>query len=200
MMSTEPAGDIASRSDEDRCILASEVRDALLAKFEYLFDGLYRNIEDALFEEMRGMTEEDALARHFNVMRSLKLEGDDMQASFAGSFAAAWQAMMDGYPLPDLPVPEALVQEMIKRHCRSIDEKYRVLVTATHDQLSTLVGDEIEDNPLASKRLFAMFWLGAMLLDLAPEERVLLLPLFHRFVMDRYGQILVIPVRMLGGS
>ncbi len=187
-------------SDDDRCALANHICDQLMSKFEYLFAGLEQNVADALFEEMREMDEEDAMARHFNVMRALKLQGSALRAQFADMFATAWQSMLDGYPLPELPEPGALVCERLERYSRGIDAKYRVLIEDVDAKLLGLLQQEVLDNPLASERLFVMFWNSVAQLELTHEERVLMVPLFYRFVMDRYGQILVIPAQVLADT
>ena len=186
-----------SLSDEDRCALANTICDQLMEKFEYLFGGLEDNVADALFEEMREMAEDEAMARHFNVMRALKVQGASLRAQFADAFTTAWQSMLDGYPLPVLPEPSALVGRTMERYTRGIDGKYRVLIEDVDGKLMSLLAQEVLDSPLTSERLFVMFWHSVQQLDLKHEERVLLVPLFYRFVMDRYGQILAIPGKVL---
>jgi hypothetical protein len=46
--------------------------------------------------------------------------------------------------------------------------------------------------PLRAEVLYICFWQSIERLDLKYDERLTLLPLFQRFVMDRYGQLLAI--------
>ena len=56
--------------------IVTEIRVNMDGRLDHLFDGLGENVADALFEEMWGLDEQDALEHHFNVMRALKLQSD----------------------------------------------------------------------------------------------------------------------------
>ncbi|MFT5209865.1 MAG: hypothetical protein ACI9CE_001588 [Flavobacterium sp.] len=69
---------------------------------------------------------------------------------------------------------------------------YKILLEELRMRFSVVAGGELDYHPLLPGNFYLCFWHATEKLKLSPSERKLLLPLFNRFVMDRFGQILSI--------
>ena len=76
--------------------ILSLVRKRVDEKMEFLMCGLKENIADALFEEMADLDEQDALARHFNIMRVMKVDEEKYKAK--AKFEELTSRLCDTFP------------------------------------------------------------------------------------------------------
>jgi hypothetical protein len=168
------------------------VRSAVEKKTRYLLEGMSANVADALFEEMQHLSEEDALACHFNIMRSLKTEGDVLANEFAQYMDKSWVNLVhrrDKQAVADSPQD---VTPMLKAYSDKYLNHYKILLEELRLRFSHLSRRPLAFHPMLPGNFYLCFWHATEDLDLTYQERKLLLPLFHRFVMDRFGQILSI--------
>ena len=168
------------------------VRASVEKKLFLLMDGLSSNVEDALFEEMRHLDEETALACHFNIMRSLKTESDLLGVELRQQMNHAWVALAhrrDKQPVPDAPQE---VSAILKGFSDRNLNHYKILLEEIRRRFSNLSGRHMSFHPLLPGNFYLSFWHATEVLELTYPQRKLLLPLFNRFVMDRFGQILAI--------
>jgi hypothetical protein len=161
-------------------------------KLDYLLNGLSDNVEHALFEEMWGLDEKDALRHHFNVMRALKVNGEDFRQEFSRLQNEVWQIFIGQREDPVLKAPRGIAETLISTFKRKTESHYKVLIRDIRDKFSLLLWRELDDFPLCPDMYYLCFWQSVEKLGLSYDERVMLIPLFHRFVMDRYGQVLAI--------
>ena len=57
-------------------------------------------------------------------------------------------------------------------------------------KFSALCQKEMSFHPLLPSNFYLCFWCATEKLGLSYDERCLLIPLFNRFVMDRFGEVL----------
>ena len=158
-----------------------------------LFDGMALNVEDALFEEMHGMEEQSALASHFNIMRAMRKQGALFRAEFSVLMNVGWVNLLD--PNSGRAVRRAASEDMAPRIAKlavRTELRHKMLTEELNARFGALVGQEIAEHPLTAYCLFQTFWFAIDKLTLTKEEKMLLLPLFDRFVMDRIGPVLAL--------
>lgn len=168
------------------------VRSAIEKRLFSLMSGLSFNVAEALFEEMRHLDEQSALDCHFNIMRSLKTEGEMLQGQLHVQMSHSWVGLIHGHdkqPIPDAPHDMTVVLKSFSD--RSMNH-YKVLLEELRLRFSHLSGKELSFHPLLPGNFYLSFWHATEILNLTYQERKLMLPLFNRFVMDRFGQILSI--------
>ncbi|MCB1693649.1 MAG: DUF1631 family protein [Pseudomonadales bacterium] len=173
------------------------VRAAVEKKLSYLMEGLAYNVAEALFEEMRGMDEQDALACHFNVMRSLKTQSAELRGNFTALMNKSWMNTIhrkDKQGVSDAPLD---VTPTLKAYSDKNLNHYKVLLEEIRQRFCSLSRREVAFHPLLPGNFYLCFWHATESLDLTYQERKLLLPLFNRFVMDRFGQVLSIANQVL---
>ncbi len=172
-------------------VVLKAVGETVEAKMDYLFEGLLANASDALFEEMWAAEKQEALARQFNVMRFLRMQVGGYRSSFNGTMESAWTAMANGATF-EIPPPEGPVSELVSVNSRRVSNHYKVLLGEIESRLSELMGRDLSDGPLRPENFYGAFWLTTLETKLSYHERFMLMILFHRFIMDRYGQILAV--------
>ncbi len=185
-----------SLNDLQRQAIVALINKTVVQKFTYLLDGLEENIVDALFEELATLDEEVAKTRHFNVMRCLRTGREAYRERFQKLIVGQVKQIVDCDPMLE-PESDDRAQDIIRQFERKSSIHYKVLISDTRKRLSLVAGRELERFPLTPVTVFAMFWQATAVLELPEDERVVLLPLFHRFVMDRYGQVLAAINRVL---
>jgi hypothetical protein len=170
-------------------VILGLVRKRVDEKTEYLMCGLKENIADALFEEMVSLDEQEALARHFNIMRVMKVD----EAKYKGKFEELTSHLWSTFPVEMddslIGKPSGKVSEMSKKLSRRAANHYKVLIQETRRRFQTLLNRTVDSHPLLPEYYYHCFWQSLAELDLTYEERSFIMTLFHRFVMDRYGQI-----------
>jgi hypothetical protein len=166
------------------------VKNRVDRKLEYLLSGLKINIADALFEEMTSLNEQEIMASHFNIMRETKVAEQVYTEAFNEAAERIWLSFLKGFDDSHLELPIGAVSDDMKQMSRHVYNHYKVLIKETRYRFQTLLKREITDNPLMPELYYRMFWQSLAELDLSYREKRYVLKLFHRFVMDRYGQIL----------
>ena len=174
-----------------------EIKAEVDEKLSHLFDGLAANVADALFEEMRDLDEKEALEHHFNVMRALKVQSVAYRKEFDRLMNDTWRIFLRSRDIPIAETPRGIAGTLIDSYRRKIESSHKMLLNDIRLRLSCLLKSELDAYPLRPEILYLCFWQSIEQLDLNYDERVLLLPLFHRFVMDRYGQVLGVVNRTL---
>jgi len=171
--------------------ILSLVRKRVDEKMEFLMCGLKENIADALFEEMAALDQQDALAHHFNIMRVMKVDEEKYKAKFEELTSRLWDTFP--FEIDDSLVsePSGEVAEILRPLSHRVANHYKVLIQETRRRFQTLLKRTVDTHPLLPEYYYHCFWQSLAELDLTYEERSFIMPLFHRFVMDRYGQIVV---------
>lgn len=180
------------RSASKRVETVKRVRAKVEKKTRYLMEGLSANVADALFEEMHHLPEEKALECHFNIMRCLKLESPKLCDELAQFMDKAWISLIhrrDQQAVADAP-PD--VTPLLKSYSDKYLNHYKILLEELRLRFSHLSHRNVSFHPLLPGNFYLCFWHATETLDLTYQERKLMLPLFHRFVMDRFGQVLAI--------
>jgi hypothetical protein len=184
--------DIPPVTREKTLTIVREVKLNVEARLNHLLDGLSENVADALFEEMWALEERDALEHHFNVMRALKLQSGIYRKEFYQRIDRIWVTYLNRQELPELTYPPGNAGTLINSYRLKTESHYKTLIIDLKQRFSTLIGLEMNFYPLRAEVLYICFWRSIERLDLKYDERLMLLPLFQRFVMDRYGQLLAI--------
>jgi len=167
------------------------IKKAVDIKLEYLFDGLCLNAADALFEEQYGTSDNVALTRQFNITRALKVHSDVHLQQYKTLMGYSWVNLLNRKDEPGL-LPPAVVKEVILQYAQRNKNHYKILLEELRQRFSALVGMDMEYHPLLPANFLTCFWFSMDCLALDDEEKELLLTLFNRFVMDRFGQILAL--------
>lgn len=166
------------------------VKNRVDRKVEYLLSGLKINIADALFEEMTSLNEEEVLAHHFNIMRETKTAEQIYTEAFNEASEKLWLSFLRGFDDSHIERPIGKVADDTKLMARHVFNHYKVLIRETRYRFQTLLKREIDETPLMPQYFYQMFWQSMAGLNLSYREKSYVLHLFHRFVMDRYGQVL----------
>lgn len=172
--------------------IIKEVKLNIEVRLDYLLDGLTDNVADALFEEMWALEKKDALQRQFNVMRALKLHSEVYRKEFCRLMDKNWVDYLRRDTEPSVVLPAGRAGIMIKSYRTRTESRHRVLITDVRSRFTHLTNSDFNDYPLFPEVLLISFWKSTEKLDLGSDERIMMLPLFQRFVMDRYGQLLAI--------
>ena len=165
------------------------VRTVVEKKLFSLMDGLAFNVAEALFEEMSHLDEKSALECHFNIMRAFKTEGERLQDAMRHQMNFSWLALIQGkdeQPIPDAPYD---VTSVLKAYSDKNMNHYKILLEEVRMHFSEIAGADLSFHPLLPGNFFLSFWHATEALSVSYQERKLVLPLFNRFVMDRFGQI-----------
>ncbi|XOV88237.1 MAG: DUF1631 family protein [Pseudomonadota bacterium] len=169
-----------------------KVKSAVEVRLRLLMTSLSANVADALFEEMRHLDESAAMEIHFDIMRSLRTEQDVLWTHFASQLNRSWLALVnrrDKQPVPDAPHDIAVI---LRGYSDRNLSHYKILLEELRLRFSSLSGRSVSFHPLLPGNFYVCFWHATEALDLTYAERKLLLPLFNRFVMDRFGQMAAI--------
>lgn len=185
------------RNGGTRAAILGLVKKQVDDKTDFLFGGLKENIADALFEEMTSLDEQEALSRHFNIMRAMKVHETVYRDKFDDLINQIWLNFFKKLDASHLNEPSGEVIEQVELLSRRVANHYKVLIAETRFRFQTLLTREIDEHPLMPRFYYIAFWQSLEGLELTYEERSFIMPLFHRFVMDRYGQILAAANRTL---
>lgn len=162
-------------------------------KMIYLFDGLCENAADALFEEQFGSTDNVALSRQFNITRALRVRAEPQINEFKTLMGQCWVDLLNRKDGPGFEPPSNNeVVELLDRYAERNRNHYKILLEELRLRFSVLVGVDMHQHPLVPINFYRGFWYASACLDLDEAERQLLMSLFNRFVMDRFGQILAL--------
>ena len=162
-------------------------------KMNYLYAGLCDNAADALFEEQFGATDSVAMARQFNITRALRVRAEPQINEFKTLMGQCWVNLLKKKDIPGFPAPTSdEVTDMLNRYAERNRNHYKILLEELRQRFSVLVGADMQEHPLRPTNFYLAFWHASVCLDLDEDERQLLMSLFNRFVMDRFGQILAL--------
>ncbi len=179
----------ASRSGRSRAILGL-VQGRVGEKLDFLLQGLSINIADALFEEMKELTRQDALKHHFNIMREMRVGEAQFRDRYHEVMDKVWLDFPDNMTNTVVPGADGPVAELMASFAERTANHYKVLLRETGQRLQTLLGRKVGRHPLYPDLYYQAFWVALAEMNLTYSERCFIVPLFHRFVMDRYGQVL----------
>ena len=161
-------------------------------KMTYLFNGLAMNAADALFEETFDERQQGLLERQFNITRALKTRARAYQEEFSTLMNYSWANLIkekDEFGVAD---PAGELSPVLRALAVGNADHFKVLLEVLRQRFSVLVDQDLEFHPLLPGNFQRCFWYATEKLNLSYEERIMLLPLFNRFVMDRFGQVLSI--------
>ena len=167
-----------------------EIRSVTTVQLHKLMEGLLINAPDSLFEYMGSTQDQALMTRHFNVMRGLKLSYRQLIAEFDEQMSRGWKAMLLGQSLHSLQSIGGKPTEMMTCLSRREHDRYAPLLDILENHFAALIGAEEICHPLCPDYLFLSFWHGTGRLGLNREERLIIMPLFSRFVTDRLGTLL----------
>ena len=178
----------------DVCKLYSLLSEESLTRLTMLLEGLLENASDALFEHAQNESEPIKLQAYFNTMRALKNSAEPMMSRFAELIELSWRDVGNVALFEIDDDAEGKAAEFIKRMSRKTHVLFAPLLA---DLAITFSQEEPISNykhPLDPIVISRIFWASTDELKLSIKERLLVLPLFRRFVLDSYGQVLA-PIR-----
>ncbi|MBV1877907.1 MAG: DUF1631 domain-containing protein [Pseudomonadales bacterium] len=170
-----------------------KIKVAIDKKVGYLLDGLLFNVVDALFEETLGLDEEMGLRHQFNICRAMKTLDAPYRDQYFALMNLSWANLIDAKVKAPVPDPDEEVMSSLRLYSARNTNQYKILLGEIGQRFCTLASkDELEFHPLMPLNFYLCFWYSTEQLNLSMVERKLLLPLFDRFVMDRFGKVLSI--------
>lgn len=181
-----------STNEHARLRTVKRIKSVMDNKLFYLLDGLTTDVTDALFEEMRGMDEQDAIASHFNIMRVLKVEAGTYRQEFSDLMEISWMNLVKGKDLPSVPEAEGKAAHSLQMYSRKHQNHYKILLEEIRLRFCNMTGQDLSFHPMLPANFYLSFWHATRSLSLNNDERQLVLSMFHRFVMDRFGQVLAV--------
>ncbi len=124
----------------------------------FLFDGMSLNVEDALFEEMHGMEEQDALASHFNIVRAMRQQGALFRDEFKVLMNVGWVNLLNQEPgRTTLKPADVEVAAMISKLAIKTELRHKMLSEELCRRFSALIGRDVDEHPLSASNLFLAF-------------------------------------------
>ncbi len=159
-------------------------------KMFHLFRGLTMDVADALFEEMRGMEEQEALASHFNIMRVLKVQAGTYRQEFGILINLSWANLVNGRDQRAVGDAVGTVARDLQLYSRKHQNHYKILLEEVRQRFCAMTNQDLSFHPMLPANFYLCFWYATEPLGLTYDERRLVVSMFHRFVMDRYGQVL----------
>ena len=145
------------------------------------------NVVDALFEEMGNGDEQGNLSKHFNITRALKIEAKPYKDEFLVLMNLSWVNLIRGKNIQPVNESEAETRLLLKKFSDRNLNHYKILLEELRMRFSAVAGKELDCHPLLPGNFYLCYWYATEKLKLSPSERKYLLPLFNRFVMDRFG-------------
>ncbi len=185
------------KSCGSRAAILDSLKKQVDEKTDFLFEGLTENIADALFEEMDQTEDQSTRNHHFNIMRAMKVDEHKCRDKFNQLVSYSWATFMNTMDTSHIAMPSGDVATQITSLSCRVEIHYKVLISEIRHRFQTLLNRDIGEHPLLPELYYRTFWQALFELGLSHGERSCLLLLFHRFVMDRYGQILTVANRTL---
>lgn len=170
--------------------IVKEIRSMTTVQLHKLMEGMLINAPDSLFEYMGTVQDQTLRTRHFNVMRGLKQRYGQLIAEFDEQMTRGWKALLLGKPIPSLQSIGGKPTQMMTCFSRRAGDRYAPLLDILGIHIAALFTKEEVFHPLSPDYLFLAFWHGTGRLGLSWEERLLIVPLFGRFVTDSLGIML----------
>ena len=110
-------------------------------------------------------------------------------AVFSDLMDRTWESFPSGMDESHIEPPIGEVADWIYAMSCRTENHYKVLLQDLRGRFNTLLQDRQMRHPLLPDIYYRAFWQSLHQMDLTYIERRSVLPLFHRFFMDRYGQI-----------
>jgi hypothetical protein len=155
-------------------------------------EGLFLNASDSLFELMVKIEDQQELNKHFNVMRQLRQSYVTLLSEFNAQMADAWNQLLFAQRSLDLPRVNRASVKTLTCFVRRVRSQYKPLLGNLENNIGILLEQESVVHPLCPEYLYGVFWHSTGQLKLTIPERLLLVPLFSRFVADRIGMVLAV--------
>ena len=176
-----------------------DIRSVTTIELHKLIVGLLISAPDSLFEYMGNAEDQMVMARHFNVMRGLKQCYRQLISEFDEQMTRGWKTLLLGKSGPIIHIAGGRPSEMMNCFSRRASDQFGPLLEILESHIAELIDVEVEDvfHPLSPGYLLQAFWHGTAMLGLNREERLLVVPLFSRFVIDRLGIVLAVANDML---
>ena len=154
-----------------------------------LMDGLYSNIEDALFELASRTRSESRKRQCFNLMRELRYR----RPQAIQQFARGMQNSLD-YWFENLPEPEegtAHDQEMATQMAEKCAAHFGRLLQSLAERTGYAMGRDVDSSllPISPYRVACNFIRSMKALEFDQEAIEVTQVLFGRFVLDRLGPV-----------
>lgn len=90
------------------------------------------------------------------------------------------------------PIPPKDVEKLLRSYAERNQNRYKILLEELRQRFNVLAGAELDFHPMLPGNFYLCFLHAIEKLELSHAERCLLLPLYNRFVMDRFGQVLAL--------
>ncbi|MEM8768712.1 MAG: DUF1631 domain-containing protein [Pseudomonadota bacterium] len=180
-----------------------------------LLEGLFNNIDDALFE-MADRSRSDADQHlYFESMRELRLKRQEISKAFTREYTAGFEAgfkASSGEPveletdfdnLGMLDNDELEISVAVAGITSKVTSQYSLLIMQLTKRLDHLAGDvEVSErsNPMGPEQLSQVFVSALASADLDIKVRIILLKLFERFVMERLSSFYTDANQMLADA
>jgi hypothetical protein len=173
-----------------RADIIIEIRSVATIQLHKLIEGLLINAPDSLFEYMCTVQDQTLMRGYFNVMRGLKLCSRQLISEFDEQMTRAWRALLFGQSIPSLQSIGGKPTEVLTCLSSRAHDRYAPLLEILEIHIAGLLNAEEVFHPLCPDYLFLSFWHATGRLGVNSEERLLIMPLFGRFVTDRLGATL----------
>ena len=180
----------SANARQKRIAAVRRVKAATEKKKSYLLNGFAVNIVNALFDEMEGMDQKEALKKHFNTMRVLKTHYATCMEEYSILINLSWVNLIKRKDERAVPEPSPDVAPLLKSYSKKTTMVNRNLLEELKLRFGNLAKMELKYHPLMPANFYLCFWHATEKLDLDPEERRLLIPIFDRYVMERINLVL----------
>ncbi|MBQ62371.1 MAG: hypothetical protein CMQ19_09880 [Gammaproteobacteria bacterium] len=97
-----------------------------------------------------------------------------------------WRIFLRSHTITAPEMLPGIAGEQIVLFRDKIESYHKMLIQDIQGRLSQLLNADLDDSPLRPGILYLCFWQSIEKFNLDDDERVLLVSLFHRFVMGRF--------------
>lgn len=166
------------------------VRDQVDGKIDYILSGFCESIADTLFDELVVTEDDDTKQSYFHIMRTMKVEQSTYTNRFNELISEVWSAFPEQLEQDTVRPIEDDIAQVVAPLCERVNTHYKIGIRETRHRFQSICQRFLETDPLNPDIYYRCFWHALGELDLSRDERQVVMSMFHRFVMDRYGQIL----------
>jgi hypothetical protein len=171
------------------------VKIAVDKKMSYLLSGFAVNLINSLFDEME--KSDKTRSKYFNIMRALKTEYAPCIEEYTVLTNLSWVNLIKKKDKSALPEPSSDIARLLARYSKKTTVQHIATLEELRLRFSSLVQTELHYHPLLPANFYLCFWHATERLGLKTEERKLLLPAYHRLVMNRIDEILTVASQSL---
>ena len=179
----------AAIAPEKALKLLKSVKSEADSTFKHLFAGLLENISETAFEEVDRSGTNDLVQNHLNIVRSIKVNKRIFLETFFKLMNQSWLNLLHKKDEPAVVDATGDAAIEIDRLQRKIAVHYKILLSELQGRFNAIAGKELHYHPLLPNQIFQSYWNATAKLNLEESERILLLLLFNRFVMDKSGKL-----------